>query len=328
MAEEQHTDASSSHADQDTPQPQSGRGKRDLGFGSKFHRRGGRLINSDGTFNVRRNGLPWFRPYDFYNALIGMSWPKFLGLVFLFYFTINLVFSLCYLAVGIEHLDGTMGETPFQHFLDAFFFSAQTITTLGYGRISPMGAPASIVAAVESLLGLLGFALVTGIMYGRFSRPMARIRFSKNMLMTPWQDGYGLMFRIANMRSSELIEVKVEVVASMIDPKLEKRIFKRLELQISKVNFLALSWTINHPINEESPLWGLDQTTLLNADPEFIILVKGFDDAFSQTVYQRFSYKGEELIWDAKFESIIFPSDDLKVELELDQIDRYYSTAK
>lgn len=325
MAKEQHPNDSSADPDQDNPQPQRSGGKRDLGFGSKFYRKGVRLINSDGTFNVHRKGLPWFRPYDFYNGLIGMSWLKFLGLVFLFYFTVNLIFSLIYLMVGIEHLDGTMGATPFQHFLDAFFFSAQTITTLGYGRISPMGAPANIVAAIESLFGLLFFALVTGIMYGRFSRPMARIRFSKKILMTPWRDGHGLMFRIANMRSSELIEVEVQVVASMVDPKEKKRVFKPLELQISKINFLALSWTINHPVDEKSPLYDMDQAAIMACDPEFIILVKAFDDAFSQTVYQRFSYKGDEMVWNAKFESIIIPSDDKRITLELDQIDEYYS---
>ncbi len=249
MAKEKHIPDQGSQSDQEQPQPNGVKvEKRDLGFGSKLYRQGVRLINKDGSFNVERRGIPWLRPYDFYNTLLIMSWLKFFGLVFAYYFTINIIFSLLYLSVGIQNLDGTMGETPFEHFLDAFFFSAQTITTLGYGRISPMGTGASVIAAIESLIGLLVFALVTGIMYGRFARPNARIRFSNNMLVSPYQDGKGLMFRLANMRSSELIETEVQVIASMIDSGLHNRIFKNLELQLINENFLALSCTVTHII--------------------------------------------------------------------------------
>lgn len=324
MAKEKHIPDQGSQSDQEQPQPNGVKvEKRDLGFGSKLYRQGVRLINKDGSFNVERRGIPWLRPYDFYNTLLKMSWLKFFGLVFAYYFTINIIFSLLYLSVGIQNLDGTMGETPFEHFLDAFFFSAQTITTLGYGRISPMGTGASVIAAIESLIGLLVFALVTGIMYGRFARPNARIRFSNNMLVSPYQDGKGLMFRLANMRSSELIETEVQVIASMIDSGLQKRIFKNLELQLSKVNFLALSWTVNHIIKEDSPLYGMSKSELLACDAEFIILVKAFDDGFSQTVYQRHSYKAHEVVWDAKFKSIIHPTDGKMLLLELDHIDDY-----
>ena len=324
MAKENHTPQQESQSDHDNPQPSGVQGeKRDLGFGSKLYRKGVRLINKDGTFNVERRGAPWFRPYDFYNTLIKMSWLKFFGLVFIYYFTLNLIFSLLYLAVGIENLSGTEGETPFEHFLDAFFFSAQTVTTLGYGRISPMGTSASVVAAIESLIGLLGFALVTGIMYGRFARPNARIRFSNNMLVAPYQEGKGLMFRMVNMRSSELIEIEVQVIASLIEPGMKKRVFKRLDLQLSKINFLALSWTVNHIITDESPLSGLSKGDLLARDAEFIILVKAFDDVFSQTVYQRHSYKAHEIVFDAKFKSIIHPTGENKILLDLDQIDDF-----
>lgn len=294
--------------------------ERELGFGSRLFKRGLRLINQDGSFNVRKTGRPRIRPYDFYNGLLTMSWGRFGMLVFLYYFFINLIFSSLYVLVGIENLEGTMGETPFGHFLDAFFFSAQTITTLGYGRISPVGTPASVVAAIESLVGLMGFALITGILYGRFSRPMARIKFSENALVAPYLDGRGLMFRIANERSSELIEVEVQFIISAINKDLKKRDFKPLSLELDRINFLSLSWTIVHPINEESPLWGMDEQALCDADVEFLILIKAFDDTFSQTVYQRYSYRYEEVVWDAKFNSIIIPDDQQRLTLELDRI--------
>ena len=158
---------------------------RELGFGSRLLRQNIRFINKDGSFNTIKKGRAWFRPYDIFVQLLSMSWPRFMMIVFFYYFSLNMIFSMLYLAVGMEGLEGTVGETPFEHWLDAFFFSAQTITTLGYGRISPIGTSASIVAAIESLIGLLGFALVTGILYGRFSRPNARIKFSENVLVSP-----------------------------------------------------------------------------------------------------------------------------------------------
>ena len=303
--------------------PRKAAERRDLGFGNRLFRQGLRLINPDGSFNVTKVGRSWFRPYDFYNGLLTMSWGRFALLVFLYYFTINLVFSFLYLLVGIENLEGTMGESPFGHFLDSFFFSAQTITTLGYGRISPVGTPASVVAAIESLIGLLGFALITGLLYGRFSRPVARIKFSKEAIVAPYKEGKGLMFRIANERSSELIEVEVQFIMSYINPAEKKRDFKRLELELNKVNFLSLSWTVVHPIEEESPLWGIDEQGLCDMDAEFLILIKGFDDTFSQTVYQRFSYRYHEIVWGVKFNSIITPDDGNRLRLELDRISEW-----
>lgn len=297
---------------------------RELGFGNRLLRREIRFINKDGSFNTIKKGRAWFRPYDIFVQLLSMSWTRFILIVFVYYFTLNLIFSGLYLAVGMEGLEGTVGETPFEHWLDAFFFSAQTITTLGYGRISPIGTSASVVAAVESLIGLLGFALVTGILYGRFSRPNARIKFSENALVSPYKEhGKGLMFRIANERSTELIELEVQFIMSYIDFEQERRAFKRLPLELEKINFLSLSWTIVHPIDEESPLYEKNFDFLQRADAEFLILVKGFDDTFSQTVYKRYSYRFDEVVWGARFLSIIIPNDDNKLTLELDRINDY-----
>lgn len=294
---------------------------QELGFGNRHYRRGVRLINPDGSFNVVKTGRPRFRAYDLYNNLLTMSWMRFALLVFFFYFVANLVFSVIYLLIGIEHLDGTMGETPFEHFLDAYFFSAQTITTLGYGRISPMGTATSIVASIESLVGLLGFALATGLLYGRFSRPVARIRFSKNLLVSPYRGFRGLMFRLVNERSSELIEVEIQLVYSYIDQEMGRRRYVRLDLELDRINFLSLSWTVVHPLEESSPLYHLSAADLEEIDAEFLILIKGFDESFSQVVYQRHSYRFHEMLWGRKFVSMINFEGDESLKLELPMLD-------
>ena len=295
--------------------------KVDLGFGDRNPGRGGRLVGKDGTFNVVKSGRKWFRPYDFYHRALTMGWGRFLLLIVGFYFLVNCIFSLFYLSVGIDSLEGTIGENHLEHFLDAFFFSAQTITTLGYGRISPIGTAASVVAAIESLVGLLSFALITGLLYGRFSRPVSRIRFTKHMVLAPYRDSKAFMFRLANERSNELIELEVTVIVTFQDRPDGKRSYKRLDLELDRINFLSLSWTVVHPLSETSPLWGMGMTQLEALDAEFLIVVKGFDETFGQTVYQRNSYKYHEILWDAKFVSMILPGPSGQLELAFHLLD-------
>ena len=151
-----------------------------------------RGVNKDGTFNVRRVGLPRFRPYELYHHLITMGWAPFLGLLFLAFLVTNALFALLYLGIGMEHFRPAGRAGSATGLLDAFFFSAQTLTTVGYGHISPRGPLASAAAALESLLGLLSFALATGLLYGRFSRPQACLRFSVLAVVAPYQEISGL----------------------------------------------------------------------------------------------------------------------------------------
>jgi inward rectifier potassium channel len=296
---QQHTGPSSG--------PHPGAPEREIGFGSKVYGSRVRMINPDGTTNVRKRGRGWFRPYDIYQKLILMPQTHFAGGVVLVYLIVNLVFSSAYMLAGMESLAGVTGTTLTEQFLDAFFFSAQTVTTLGYGRIAPVGALASSIAAFESLLGLLGFALATGLLYGRFSRPNARIKFSDMAVLAPYEGKSGFMFRMVNERTSELIEAEVQVMLSYIDLAAGKRDFDILPLEISKINLFAMSWTIVHAIDEESMLWGKDEKYLETIDAEFIILVKAFDDSFGTVVYQRRSYKFWEVLRGKKFVPISEP---------------------
>lgn len=292
---------------------------RDLGFGTKAVENNRRLLNVDGSFNVKRKGLSFFRSWDIYHTLITMSWTRFVLMVFVSYLVVNFIFAMLYMAVGLEHLAGVLGESVFARFLDSFFFSAQTLTTVGYGRISPVGASASTVAALESMIGLLGFALATGLLYGRFSRPQAKILYSEIGIIAPYRGGRGFMFRIANLRSTQIIELEAGITLSMLKPDRKSRTFDNIKLERHRVNFLSLNWTIVHPIDEDSPLYGMSEEEFNRSDAEFIVLIKGFDDTFSQTVYSRSSYKFHEIKWSVKFSSMVDGEEGMSV-LHLDKI--------
>ncbi|MDC6365792.1 MULTISPECIES: ion channel [Flavobacteriaceae] len=273
----------------------------DFGLGTKNDTGGYRALNKDGSFNVKKINVPFFERLNFFHSLITMSWPRFFAFILAGYFIINTLFASIYTLIGVENLTGIEADTPFDKFMEGFFFSAQTITTLGYGRVAPMGYPANIVAAVESMLGLLGFALATGLLYGRFSRPSSKIRYSEQAVIAPYQDINGFMFRITNPQSNQLLEMDVQINLAMQRKNSELRDFFSLELERSSVAFMPYMWTIVHPISDKSPLYGMSKDEILQKDAEFIIAIKAFDESSSQTVYSRSSYKANEIKWGEKF---------------------------
>jgi inward rectifier potassium channel len=294
------------------------------GFGSQASTQGERLVNKDGTYNVNRVGIPFLNRFNHFHDLITMKWWKFFLLVFTFYTTINLIFACLFLTVGMEELDGDLGITTAEHFWDAFFFSSQTLTTVGYGRTNPIGFSANIVAAFECLLGLMSFAIMTGVLYARFSRPQARLVNSPNALISPFNGGTALMFRIANMRSNQIIECEAQVLMSYIDKDTNRREFEELTLEYKTVSALTLSWTIVHPITDDSPMKGLTQQQLEETDAEIILMFKAFDETYAQTVHSRISYTSAEIIWGAKFDIMFHRSDDkMGTILRIDKIGAY-----
>lgn len=300
--------------------------RKDLGFGTKIISERVRLINKDGTFNVRRVGDSFLNSVNWYHRLVVLSWSKFFGIVFLFYFLLNMIFASLYLLIGIEYLEGIGNKHQQSDFWETFFFSAQTLTTVGYGRISPTGFWANTVAGLEALIGLLLIALATGLFYGRFSRSVPRIRFSKNMVIAPYLDINGLMFRIIHERDNELIDLDVEITLSCLDmlPSGAKtRKYYPLELERSHVNFFPMNWTLVHPITEDSPMAQATQKNLAEKDAEFLIMIRATDETFMQQVHARFSYHHVELVWGAQFEPMFDTSTQGNVAVRVSDIDRY-----
>ncbi|GAB4428256.1 MAG: ion channel [Bacteroidia bacterium] len=273
--------------------PRGTRNYQDLGFGTSIGRDNKRLLNPDGSFNVRRigGGLGAFHPFLF---LITMPWWKFWLITASVFALINAGFAGLYLLVDYQGLQGAPMETATwgQRFAYAFFFSAQTFTTVGYSSISPVSFVANVISSFEAMIGLMGFALATGVLYGRFSRPSAKIAFSQQALVAPYQDINALMIRIVNRRSNQLIELEVLVVAMWYEAvKGEyKQQFRALPLERDRVTVFPLTWTLVHPITTESPLYGIRSEALAERHFEVLIMIKGFDDTFAQTVHARRSY--------------------------------------
>ena len=168
---------------------------RDLGFGAVVAGQRQRLLNRDGSFNVMREGLrPWVS-LSLYHDLLEITWPRFLGLIVVYYMAMNLLFALAYLGCGLEGIEGAHATTLGGRFLESFFFSVQTFATIGYGGMHPVGLAANLLVTLESLVGLLGFALATGLLFARFSRPVAKVLFSEKAITTPvvrigWPDQF------------------------------------------------------------------------------------------------------------------------------------------
>ena len=299
----------------------------ELGFGSKNYQKTVRFLNKDGSVNIKRKGLKGFDNIDIYHWLITTSWTNLLIVILISYAIVNTIFAGIYYAIGYQNFGGIQDHVDSEGFLDLFFFSAQTLTTVGYGHIYPHSTNVSTVAAIESMFGLLGFAMATGVLYGRFSRPKAALLYSDKVLISPYEDNTGLMFRVANTKQNELIEVEANVVFSYSNPETNKREFEPLNLELNKINFLTLSWTIVHPIDEKSPVFNMDKEELIKRDAELIILIKAINDTYSQTVYSRMSYKAHEFEDKAKFVPVKQEVNDSgKISINLTDIHKYNKT--
>ncbi|WP_299128310.1 ion channel [uncultured Winogradskyella sp.] len=273
----------------------------DFGLGEKSSSVGYRALNKDGSFNIEKINIPFFERLNFFHSLVTMKWSHFFLFVLLVYLVVNIIFASIYSFIGVEKLTGTKGISALDQFMEAFFFSAQTITTLGYGRIAPLGLSANIVAAIESLLGLLFFALATGLLYGRFSKPISKIKYSEKAVIAPYLKINGFMFRIVNPQRNQLLDVEINVSVSMKRKGTNLRNFHILQLEREKVRFFPSLWTVVHPINDKSPLFGLSEADYFKKDFEFIAMLKAFDESSGQMVYSRSSYKPNEIEWGQKF---------------------------
>ncbi|MDH4089315.1 MAG: ion channel [Cyclobacteriaceae bacterium] len=289
----------------------------DLGLGTKV----ARLVNKNGSFNVKRKGQP-FTFVNLYQNLIKMTWFEFLALTLSILLIINLLFASLYFFIGAAQMNGLQTGKPVNDFLNCLFFSFQTFTTVGYGHLSPDGNFMSFVAAFEAMTGLMVFAIITGLLYGRFAKPSAKILYSKNLIVAPYQDGLSYQFRITNKRKSVIMDIHARILVSFSGEG-RTRTYSPLELERASVVLFPLNWTIVHPVTKDSPLFGKSKEELAKLDAEFIIVIKGYDDTFSQDVNSIHSYRHDEIIWGARFDIMYESDDDGYTVLHVDKLSDY-----
>jgi inward rectifier potassium channel len=299
----------------------------DPGLGEKYLGNASRSINPDGSFNIiKKGGTLYYK--DLYQYLINISWIKFFLITFAGYVAANTLFAFIYYFTGDNNLQSTTDHSFIKTFYDGLFFSVQTLTTVGYGGIVPRGILTNTIAAIEAMTGLLGFAVTTGLLYGRFSKPSARILYSKNILISPYNNINALVFRIANQRNTNLMEIEATVLFSYIDHHSKDQIkkYRELKLERNSVYFFPLNWTIVHSIDKESPLFGKTTDELKKIHAEFLILVKGFDDTFSQVVHSRYSYNNEDIVWGGKWIKAYSTDETGKIVFDLNDIHKFVKT--
>lgn len=296
------------------------------GFDNRTGNSSSRLLNKDGSSNVVKEGIPFFQKYSTYHTLINMPFWMFMLFSLIAFIIANVIFAGYYYCLGYEALGLDPKSTPAFIFQESFFFSVQTITTVGYGHHYPHTLHANILSAFETLFGWMAFAVLTGLLYGRFSRPKAYLLFSKNALISPYKDGKALMFRMAPYKNTIITEAEVKINLSFMEMDGDKRVnrFYSLDVELDKISTLALNWTVVHAINENSPLLNFTAADFVDNQVEIMIFFKAFDEHFSNIIKQRYSYHGDEIIVDAKFTQMFRRSDNEEYTiLELDKIDDY-----
>lgn len=274
-----------------------------------YRSRSQRSVTQIGNFKFIRIGESLFNWSDLYHELLTISWPQFLGCIGFVFLAVNFLFAMAYLAGG----DGIENAQP-GSFMDAFSFSVQTLATIGYGAMYPKSAYAHMLVTIEVWLGMLSTAMATGLMFARFSRPTARVLFSRVAVICPYQGVPTLMFRVANQRRSWIVEAQVRV--SVLLPNevtAEGHSIRRLcDLQLirSQTPIMALTWSVMHPIDEESPLFGINPEAFAQWDSQIIVTLTGLDDNLSQTIQTRYTYTPELIVWNMRFVDVLTTAPD------------------
>lgn len=276
---------------------------RDLGFGKVASAQRQRLVNRNGSFGVTQKIGSSFGSLSLYHLLLTTSWIQFLGIAAVSYLGFNLLFGLAYLGCGPRGIDGLEETAPF---LRAFFLAVQTSSTVGYGHLAPANVASNSVMIVQAFFSLVLLACSTGVVFARFSKPSTNLAWSRQAVVAPYKSGFGFMFRIANRRSGQIINLRAKVILTMFVPGNGevKRSFYELKLERNRVSFFPFSWTIVHPIDEESPLWETTFETFTQRRGEAIVLLQGHDATTSQEVFDWSSYTCDEVVYGARFTPI------------------------
>lgn len=293
----------------------------DPGFGIKYGRVTGRLIRPDGTVNLRRVGER-FHPSDIYHTMVVVSWWRFFAATIAVYVVVNSFFATLYMAVGTEHIAQAPSADWMQSFETAVFFSAQTLTTVGYGDLAPHGALTNAIASFEALTGLILFGLVTGLSFARFAHIKPRILFSHNAIIAPHRDRLnGFMIRLVNERASYVMDASASVTLSLQDVHgaSHNRRYYSLPLDVDSIKTLAMNWTLVHTITPDSPVYGITLQDLIDRNAEVLVILTAFDDTVGQQFYARTSYVPSEFVYGARFEPMFWPNEAGDIELHLEK---------
>lgn len=291
----------------------------DPGFGTKSITRG-RIILPNGRYNVVRKGKKY---YDAYLFLVGVPWLRFILILFIGFLILNSVFAIMYTIVGVEQLSGVVKTHSIKDFLSALYFSVQTFTTVGYGAIYPQGTSANLISIVNAFTGLLGFALATGLLFARFSKPGNSILFSDIGVFAPWEDKTAFMFRIANLHNNKVVDVEADVLVTWLEEvqgSLARR-YTRIDLTIDKITMFPVNWTIVHVIDADSPLYCKTSEELDAIGFEIIAHIKGYDETYAQMINASYSYRGKDFKWGKKFR-LMYENTKTHIELRLDHINK------
>jgi inward rectifier potassium channel len=267
---------------------------------------------------VVAHGLPRRFLTDAYVRLMGMKWSQLILLFVLGFLGFNLVFAGLYSLAPGSLGDSSRNGGPASP-LDAFFFSVQTVATIGYGVLYPRNLYANILVTIEIMGGVIGFAMGNGLMFARFSRPTARIMFSNIAVVAPHNGVPTLMFRAANQRHNLILEAHVRVALTRTEISSEGRPMRRFrDLAVERRDNLTfvLSWTVMHPIDESSPLFGMSRQDVLGSDLGIVVVMNGTDESFAQPVYARHTYAAADIVWGRHFADIIGRTEDGKPSID------------
>ncbi len=253
--------------------------------------------------NVVRLGLRGGVFKDLYHFLLKTTWPRLVALFVALYVVVNALFALLYMAQP-----GAIENARAGSFFDAFFFSVQTMATIGYGKMTPLTALANVLVSIEAVIGLLGFAMATGLIFAKFSRPTARVLFSRVAVIAKRDGVPSLFFRMGNERANLVVEAQLGVTLLRSEVTAEGERIRRiydLPLQRARSPVFALSWTAIHPITSDSPLYGQTAESLAKMEAQIVASFLGLDDTFSQQVHARYAYMPEQIVWGGRFADII-----------------------
>ena len=285
-----------------------------------------RTINTDGSYNMQRITGRFMGNFYLYHWLITTSWKNFWLFAFFYYGIMNLVFASIYFLLGPDTLGGMQQGGKLTQFMYCYFFSAQSFTTVGYGGLHPVGKISNVVATIEAFIGVMTFAVATGTLFGRFSKPVSRIKYSANAIIAPFKNITALQFMVANELDNTLMDMEARVNLSWVEDEGNGKSIRRFEqakLEYEKIAMFPTSWTINHPIDEDSALYGKTEQELRDMDVEIFVLLKGYDDVFAQTIYSRQSYTTAQFVYGAKFRRPFTVNNEGQLIMDLKKVGEY-----